>query len=104
MDCGPPASSVQWISQARILEWVDISFSRGIFQTQGLKPSLLRYRQILYHLSHQGSPGLVWGLNKKVLRTCLAHPKASIDAVVCFLLLSITTVIFFPFCIEVKFA
>ena len=29
MDCGPPGSSVHRISQARILEWVAISFSRG---------------------------------------------------------------------------
>ena len=29
MDCGPPDSSVHVISQARILEWVAISFSRG---------------------------------------------------------------------------
>ena len=29
MDCSPPGSSVQGISQARILEWVTISFSRG---------------------------------------------------------------------------
>ena len=29
MDCSPPASSVHGISQARILEWVVISFSRG---------------------------------------------------------------------------
>ena len=27
MDCSPPGSSVQGISQARILEWVAISFS-----------------------------------------------------------------------------
>ena len=31
MDCSPPASSVHGISQARILEWVAISFSRGPF-------------------------------------------------------------------------
>ena len=36
MDCGPPGSSVRGILQARILEWVAISFSRGIFPTQGL--------------------------------------------------------------------
>ena len=100
MDCSPPASSVQWISQVRILEWVDISFSRGIFPTRGLKLSLLCCRQILYHLSHQGSPGLVWGLNKKALRTCFAQPRASIDAVVCLFLLSIITVIFFPFALR----
>ena len=31
-----PGSSVYEISQARILEWIDIFFSRGIFLTQGL--------------------------------------------------------------------
>ena len=29
MDCSPPGSSVHGVSQARILEWVPISFSRG---------------------------------------------------------------------------
>ena len=29
MDCSPPGSSIHWILQARILEWVAISFSRG---------------------------------------------------------------------------
>ena len=29
VDCSPPGSSVHGISQARILEWVAISFSRG---------------------------------------------------------------------------
>ena len=28
----------------------------GIFPTQGSNPGILHYRQILYHLSHQGSP------------------------------------------------
>ena len=32
MDCNPPASSVHKIFQARILEWVAISFSRGSSQ------------------------------------------------------------------------
>ena len=33
----------------------------GIFLTQGSNPGLLHCRQILYQLSHQGSPGiLVW--------------------------------------------
>ena len=31
-DCTPPASSVHGISQARILEWVAISYSRGVSQ------------------------------------------------------------------------
>ena len=51
MDCNPPGSSVQGISQARVLEWVAISFIQGIFLTQGLNPllHLLHYRWILYH-------------------------------------------------------
>jgi len=44
------------ILQARILEWVAMLFSRGIFPTQGLNPGLPCCRQILYCLSHQGSP------------------------------------------------
>ena len=32
VDCNPPSSSVHGILQARILEWVAISFSRGSSQ------------------------------------------------------------------------
>ena len=42
MDCCPPGSSVHGILQARILDWVAISFSKGIFLTQGLNPGLLQ--------------------------------------------------------------
>ena len=56
MDYSPPGSSVHGIFQARILEWVAISFSRGIFPTQRLNPGLPHCRQILYPLSHQGLP------------------------------------------------
>ena len=55
MDCSPPGSSVYGILQARILEWVAIPFSRGIFPTQGLNPGLPHHRQILYP---QGSPSI----------------------------------------------
>ena len=48
--------TVHGILQARILEWVAFPFSRGIFPTQGSNPGLLHYRQILYQLSHKGSP------------------------------------------------
>ena len=56
MDCSPPGISVHGVLQARILEWVAVFSSRGIFPTQELKMGLLHGRQILYHLSHQGSP------------------------------------------------
>ena len=39
---------------------VDIlSLLQGIFQTKGLNPGLPHCRQILYHLSHQGSPRIL---------------------------------------------
>ena len=33
-----------------------ISRLQGVFPTRGLNPGILHCRQILYHLSHQGSP------------------------------------------------
>ena len=48
--------TVHGILQARILEWVAFPISRGIFQTQGSNPGLQHCRQILYQLSHKGSP------------------------------------------------
>ena len=45
----PPGSSVHGVFQARLLEWVAISSSRGIFVTQGSNPCLLHCSQILYH-------------------------------------------------------
>ena len=47
MNYSRPGSSVLGILQARILEWVAISFSRGIFPTQGSNPGLLHCRQML---------------------------------------------------------
>ena len=40
MDYSPPGSSIQGILQARILEWVAMPSSRGIFPTQGSNPCL----------------------------------------------------------------
>ena len=54
VDCSLPGFSVHGILQARILEWIAISFSRGIFPTQGSNPGLLHCRQMLYPLNHQG--------------------------------------------------
>ena len=45
MDRSPLGSSIHGILQAGILEWVAISFSRGIFPTQGSNPGLL-HRQV----------------------------------------------------------
>ena len=47
------------ILQRRILEWVAMPSSRGIFPTQELNRGLLHCRWILYQLSYQGSPVMV---------------------------------------------
>ena len=54
--CDPMDHTVHGILQARILDWVAFPFSRGIFPTQGSNSGLLFCGQILYQLSHQGSP------------------------------------------------
>ena len=37
-----------------------LSLLQGIFPTQGLNPGLWHCRQILYQLSHKGSPRRLW--------------------------------------------
>ena len=49
VDCSPPGSSVQGIFQARILEWVAISSSRGSTQLRDHTCISCIDRQILYH-------------------------------------------------------
>jgi len=56
MDCSPPGFSVHEILQARILEWVAISFCKGIFPTLESNLGLLHCRQVLSQLSYKGSP------------------------------------------------
>ena len=49
MDCSPPGSSVHGISQARILEWIVIFFSRGSSQARDRTCTSCTGRWILYH-------------------------------------------------------
>ena len=49
-----PWTRVHGILQARILDL--LSLLQGIFSTQGSNPGLPHCRQILYQLSHRGSP------------------------------------------------
>ena len=56
MYCSLSGSSIYGIFQARVLEWIAISFSSGIFLTQESNPGLPHCKQMLYRLSHQGSP------------------------------------------------
>ena len=47
--------TVPGILQARILEWVAVSFSRASSQPMGSNPGLPHRTQIVYQLGHQGS-------------------------------------------------
>ena len=55
MDCSPSSSSVHEILKARILKWFAMPSSRGSSQPRD-RTCLLHCRQILYPLSHLGSP------------------------------------------------
>ena len=85
MDCSLPGSSFHGILQARIVEWVAITLSRGIFPFQQSNLGLRECRQILYHLSHQGSPR--WSL--------ITHPEGGceLNSVSCFFGYNIAKVI-----------
>ena len=56
MDCSLPGSSVHGISQARILEWVVISFSRGSAQPRDRTSFSCIGRQILYYWATWEAP------------------------------------------------
>jgi len=45
-----------WDSSGQNTGVDNLSLLQGIFPTQGLNPGLLHCRQILYQLSHNGSP------------------------------------------------
>ena len=69
MDCSHPCSSVHWILQARILEWVAMPSSRGSSQSRDL--SWVSYisctgRRLIYHQCHLGSPLLLLSLWKVI--------------------------------------
>ena len=58
MDCSLPGS-IREIFQARILEWVAISFSRGSSRPRDQTLVSCIEGRCFYHLSHQGSPRLI---------------------------------------------
>ena len=59
MDCNVPGASVHGDSPGKNTGVGCDALLQGIFPTQGLNPGLLHSRQILYHLSHQGSPRIL---------------------------------------------
>ena len=56
VNCRLPGSSIHGIFQARVLEWVATSFSRGSSQLRDQTRVSRIVGRRFYHLSHQGSP------------------------------------------------
>ena len=54
-----PVDYSSGILQTRILQWVALPFSKGVFPTQRSKSGLLQYRLILNQLSHQENPRIL---------------------------------------------
>ena len=59
MNCSPPDSSDHGDSPSKNTGVGCHALLQGIFLTQGSNPGLPYYRQILYHLNHQGSPRIL---------------------------------------------
>ena len=72
MDCSLPGSSIHGILQARLLEWVAISFSRGSSQPRNKTWVSCISGKFFYHLSHQGSPESMLSSNSSLYPQNLA--------------------------------
>ena len=57
--CHPMNYRVRVILRVRILEWIAVSLLQGTFAIHGSNPGLPHHRQILYHMSHEGSPRIL---------------------------------------------
>ena len=58
MDCGLPGSSVHGDSPGKNTGVACHALLQGLFPAQGSNPGHPHCRQILYYMSHQGSPGV----------------------------------------------
>ena len=92
MDCSPAGISVRGISQARILEWVAISYSRGSSGpgTNSHLLCILLWQVYSLPLSHLGSPKK----KKNEKRQAIS------DSLIIMLLWNIKTFLMLPKCLE----
>ena len=82
MGCSPPGSSVHGILQARILEWVAISYSRGSsWPRERTRISCISCTgtRILYQLCHLGNPYLTAWLSLNYLPRYLLLSLSSVQ-------------------------
>ena len=79
MDCSLPGSSVHGILQARILEWVAISFSRDL-PDPGIEPASPALAGGFFTTSHRGNPLFCtfrkwWTLKRSIDCIWLSHHR-----------------------------
>ena len=76
MDYSLPGFSVHGILQARVLEWVAISFSRGSSRPRDWTQVSCIVGRCFYPLSHQGSRAGIFTQSQEALCTCVSwqHP------------------------------
>ena len=78
MGCSLPGFSVRGIFQARILEWVAISFSRGSSQPRDRTLVSRIVGICFYHLSHQGYPKVIFTHIHSIQSACDTGHRGSI--------------------------
>ena len=59
LSCPTLCNPMDWTSPGQNTGVDSLSFLQGIFPTQGLNSGLPHFRQILYQLSHKGSPRIL---------------------------------------------
>ena len=72
-DCSPPRLFCPWNSPRKNIGVGSHSLLQGIFLTMGSNPGILHCRQILYHMSHQGSPYADRIFSKHLISHCPFH-------------------------------
>ena len=78
MDCSAPGSSVHGIIQARILEWVDIPFSREYVDSSAQSLSRVRLFVTPWTAASQSSPSIT---NSRSLLKLMSHPTISCSVI-----------------------
>ena len=76
MDCNPPGSSVHGISQARILEWVDISFSNGSSWPRNQLHICLKNEHDTRQIFHHWATWETWDLRARMFPTTKKNSHA----------------------------
>ena len=82
MDCSPPGSTAHGDSPGKNIGVGGHVLLQGVFPTQGSNPDLLHFRQILYCLSHQGSPRIVkWVVDPFTMGTSQPRVQTGVSCI-----------------------